>query len=375
MDINELMEEPVNRIFTAPLYSGEGDSGFPVSNYILFKYQQLPMYYSFHDETMVAKEWYKEFIEKYPTAKLIHTSSWYTNKKEATSVYTYEIEELKICIRLYPQNRYKVLGESDFTVSIHYIDRGLIEDIIGSMKTFYKKRRMPRPSSEISLIVQRSNGHLDTEEYPIKIKELDVALNYGENFVPVFNKIVQRLNKKNDKGIILFHGVPGTGKTSLIKYLTKKVRKQFMFVPPSMAESITSPSFIPFLMEHPNSILVLEDAERVLSARDNNYGNQGVSNILNVSDGILGDCLNIQIIATFNTNLKNIDEALLRKGRLIAEHEMKKLDVDAANKLLAHLGKDYITKKAMPLTDIYNIDQEVYKTIQEKGSVGFTNKY
>jgi ATP-dependent 26S proteasome regulatory subunit len=174
------------------------------------------------------------------------------------------------------------------------------------------------------------------------------------------------LNRKNDKGIILLHGQHGTGKTSYIKYLTSLVvDKDILFIPPSMAEMLSEPSMIPFLMDHRDSILIIEDAERVIGDRESgNVSSAGVSNVLNLTDGILGDCLSIQIIATFNMRKENIDKALLRKGRLIAEHKFEKLSIDETNKLLKHLDKGMEVKEGMTLADIYNIDVEVHKTIK-----------
>ena len=40
----------------------------------------------------------------------------------------------------------------------------------------------------------------------------DLALHYGKNFVSVHDKIIKNLNKKEGKGIVLLHGVPGSGK-------------------------------------------------------------------------------------------------------------------------------------------------------------------
>ncbi len=105
-----------------------------------------------------------------------------------------------------------------------------------------------------------------------------------------------------------------------------------------MAEMLSEPSFIPFLMDHRNSILIIEDAERVISDREGNGSPAGVSNILNLTDGILGDCLNIQVIATFNMKKEKIDQALLRKGRLIAEHKFEKISVEKKNKILKFLN-------------------------------------
>lgn len=215
-------------------------------------------------------------------------------------------------------------------------------------------------------LVKSEHGHLDTEEYDLIIPPVDLELNYGESFKIIHDTIVDRLNRKGDKGIILLHGQHGTGKTSYIKYLTSLVSdKDILFIPPSMAEMLSDPSMIPFLMDHRDSILIIEDAERVIGDRESgNVSSAGVSNVLNLTDGILGDCLSIQIIATFNMRKENIDKALLRKGRLIAEHKFEKLTLEETNKLLKHLNKDVIVKEGMTLADIYNVDVEVHKTIK-----------
>jgi hypothetical protein len=80
---------------------------------------------------------------------------------------------------------------------------------------------------------------------------------------------------------------------------------------------------------------------------------------------------NIQVIATFNMKREKIDQALLRKGRLIAEHKFEKLSVEETNKLLKHLEKNQVVEEGMVLADIYNIDTEVYKTSTKGNKIGF----
>jgi hypothetical protein len=167
---------------------------------------------------------------------------------------------------------------------------------LNKIKIFEKSKK----KANIQL-VKSEMGHLDTEDYDLFVPPLNLKLNYGESFVKVNDVIVNKLNENNGKGIILLHGDPGTGKTSYIKYLTTLIKeKDILFIPPSMAEMLSEPSIIPFLMDHKNSILIIEDAERVISDREGNGSPAGVSNILNLTDGILGDCLSIQIVATFN---------------------------------------------------------------------------
>lgn len=229
----------------------------------------------------------------------------------------------------------------------------------------------PHKKAQINLI-KSEMGHLDTQEYDLATPDMDLELNYGSEFKKVHDVIIDRLNKKNDKGIILLHGDPGTGKTSYIKYLTKLITdKEILFIPPSMAEMLSEPSIIPFLMDHKNTILIIEDAERVISDRQINGSASGVSNLLNLTDGILGDCLNIQVIATFNMKREKIDQALLRKGRLIAEHKFEKLNIDDTNKLLTHLDKNVTVNEGLVLADIYNIDVEEYKSTNKNLKIGF----
>ena len=103
---------------------------------------------------------------------------------------------------------------------------------------------------------------------------------------------------------------------------------------------MTKPGFLPFLMQHPNSILIVEDAENIIHDRkDQNYlPNQAVANLLNLSDGLLGDAMHQQIICTFNCDVKGIDPALLREGRLVIEHKFDKLTAENARRLCVELG-------------------------------------
>lgn len=224
--------------------------------------------------------------------------------------------------------------------------------------------------NNIRLITTSKSGY-DTVKFELPKQKLDIEFNYGTHFTKVHNKIITQLNKPKSKGLVLLHGTPGTGKTHYLKYLASKIKdKRVIFVPPHLADFITSPEMTPFLIENSNSILFIEDAERVITDR-NTGGSAGVSNILNITDGILSDMLNIQIVATFNMDKKKIDEALLRKGRLIAEHKFDKLNVEESNKLVQHLKiKDFIATKPMTLTEIYNVNEEEFKS-EEKSKIGF----
>lgn len=352
---------------------------------------KIPVNYNLYDmpygNDIPSEQLYVFNFEKLP-------SRFYQNKKYSSEIRAFIIDSDYIEVnrittrrrnddsfkQLFANNKKKIfiiLSHNKFEDMNDNIDLEILYDIsngdITEQFDFEQIKKFEKPAKRAQIhLVKTEMGHMDTQEYDLNTPEIDLELNYGKDFQKIHDVIVKRLNAENDKGIILLHGDPGTGKTSYIKYLTKLVNnKDVLFIPPSMAEMLSEPSIIPFLMDHKNSILIIEDAERVISDRQINGSSAGVSNILNLTDGILGDCLNIQVIATFNMRKEKIDQALLRKGRLIAEHKFEKLTVEETNNLLKFLGKDIIVDEGLVLADIYNIDVEEYKTVNKNLKIGF----
>lgn len=210
---------------------------------------------------------------------------------------------------------------------------------------------------------------LDLEELALKKCAVSIADHYNDDFALVDRTICKQLATPKDKGMVLLHGAPGTGKTHYIKYLMTHVTKKVIFIPPDMADQLTNPSLIGLFIEHPDAILVIEDAEKIIMNREVN-GSSPVSAILNLSDGILSDCLNMQIICSFNTDVSNIDKALLRKGRLIANYEFCKLETGKANTLSRKLGFPTTFNEPQLLTDIFNQEEKQFAPPRKK-TIGF----
>lgn len=268
---------------------------------------------------------------------------------------------LKNNIMIYLNNSsIEILFSSDLEVEA--------EQFQNRMLVFQKKKKK---TTEIKLITQNDSG-LTTTEIELKKPKLNFGLHYNDDFKEVHQNILKNIRKQNTKGLYLLHGEPGTGKSTYIKHLIHQQTKEVIFLSPRIAGNLEDFALTEFLIDRKNCVLVIEDAESLVVSRDNRQ-NSGLSFLLNLTDGLLGESLGIQIIATFNTDVRNIDKALLRKGRLSAIYEFKKLSVSKTNVLLEKLGKDVCVNTEMSLADIFNLDKETYYEPKIRKAIGFGN--
>ncbi|MFK8298301.1 AAA family ATPase [Capnocytophaga cynodegmi] len=223
--------------------------------------------------------------------------------------------------------------------------------------------------SKVSILLKTQVG-LEIKTHTIKPYRIDFETMYNDDFLEIHNRVKNVLTN-DTKGVVLFHGIAGSGKTNYIKWLTSQIpNKKFIFVPTTMID----PAFIGLLIGNKNSILVLEDCENYIAERTAfNSNTDVVSSILNIADGMLSDVLECQLICTFNSDISKIDPALLRKGRLIAEYKFKELNVEKANKYLQSTDKQITVNKPYSLAELTNINIKEFKENSEPSKIGFKN--
>ncbi len=246
-------------------------------------------------------------------------------------------------------------------------------ELLKASLEFFKIVSPTENKSEINMISKGQIGYnLVNYKFPTPVIDLDI--NYGKGFEEKHNFILGELNKKDSKGLFLFHSEPGCGKTNYIKLLLSKITKKVIYLPPHMVDILVDPSFITFLSSNKGTVLVIEDAERVLMSREDSYvSSSAISTLLNLTDGILSDCLSIQVVCTFNTSEDKIDKALLRKGRLIMSHKFGKLSIEESQILADKLNKNIKIENSSTLAELFNIEA-VNTTISkpERKSIGFS---
>lgn len=226
----------------------------------------------------------------------------------------------------------------------------------------------------IHTIFRDEHGSVRFEPFETNVpKDFNISKYYKDDFKSVHDNMVESL-KRQESGLYLLHGEPGTGKTTYIKYLSSLVQRDFIYIPVALIEMLSDPSFMPILLKRKHSVLIIEDAEKALLARAPGEESSLVSAILNITDGIMGNVFNIAIIATYNSPRNDIDKALLRKGRLKSEYKFDKLPVDQAQKLLDDNKIKYKATESMTLADIFNThvpDMLVTKDLREEKRMGF----
>ena len=290
-----------------------------------------------------------------------HQYRWYERKKKR-----YQFDKTVIILK----NNCLLELDEDYAQILHDGNQpDFIEEITRLLIQFKKRQR--RQPLEINLVVE-SSGMLDLKPMQIKRTKLDLDLFYEDDFKEVDALIRRRLSRKKDKGIILLHGLPGAGKTTYLRYLIGKMKKRVLFLSPAVAGNLMNPDFIELIVDNPETVLIIEDAENIIMDRKYSPGS-AVSNLLNISDGLLADFLNVQLICTFNSSLALIDPALMRKGRLIAKYEFGKLSTAKAQRLSDHLGFKAEIRKPMTIAEIANPHE---KDQQERGIevLGFRKK-
>ncbi len=359
--ISELLPNPTNLHFNYGSIINYQSKFEPAYYYVAIN-KELPDVINFH-ESFKIQELLQAIIEKYNC------------EKENIWQYSYHSRSEKIikldvfCVVI--TNDLMLYCDDDACETKIYFsnitEKTAIDELVALIKTYLQEETIV-PESKIFLLYENKGLYLQdfkVKEYPMSLEE-----NYNDDFMPIHQVIVDRLNKQDDKGIVLLHGTPGTGKTSYIRHLTSLIAKKMIYIPPDFAYKIASPDFLPLLIDNPNSVLIIEDAENIIETRDSSR-NMSVSNLLNLADGLLSDCLNIQILCTFNTNINKIDKALLRKGRLIASYEFKPLSNSKAQVLSDKLGYTSKIKKEMTLTDVYNQKEKSFDEDSNPDSIGF----
>jgi len=119
--------------------------------------------------------------------------------------------------------------------------------------------------------------------------------------------------------------------------------------------------------------MVIEDGDVCLVPRRND-NISAIAALLNLSDGILGSMIDIKMVISTNAEIKDLDQAILRPGRLCRDIHVGPLPFEQANKVYQRLtGRKAVSlDEAMDYRDYYTL-AEIYDVVNNPTDRGLSS--
>jgi hypothetical protein len=235
------------------------------------------------------------------------------------------------------------------------------ERLVARFNKAYSKA--PAPSGGSFYLIQQDRDNIRCHQVDLApntiLSEEAISLHYGNDSREWHKDFVTKFCESRN-GLSIFEGPTGTGKTSYLRHLMGALKEthRFYFVPPSTIGVLSRPDFIGFWADQrrihskQKFVVVLEDSDAALMTRGSDNREQ-VSALLNLSDGMLADFLRLQIICTINCTAADIDQALLRPGRLLCHRVFRRLDYTQAARLAKSLGRNLPVASDYSLAEVF----------------------
>jgi hypothetical protein len=220
---------------------------------------------------------------------------------------------------------------------------------------------------EISVMVQwvysDEGSKFNIPLTPPKHDVTDLAYPYIEggvdNFIDDF--------KESSENILILLGVPGTGKSTFLKYMLSRMKQNAIVTYDT--KILEKDYFFGEFISGENGILIMEDADTFLEARS--VGNVMMHKFLNVGDGLVSSPKKKIIFTTNLESSDNIDKALIRPGRCFAVLNFRELSQKEAKSFM----NEYIPNSNLELEENSYTLAELYNKVRNRKVVETKQKF
>lgn len=324
---------------------------------------------------MSTNEFFKH-INTYAPYKVYCSINGSTEKK----VFTNAERSIIIDAEVYKRGRNTLKGHVHIVANDKYFIRDL--------GVLLKKHLVNNKGNTVYCIGQGSQG-LVLQDIGTINDEL-ARDNYDQEILKKADYVVEQINSDNPNGrLTIINGLPGTGKTHLIKGLIPQIKYALIILLPTrLITEVDGPALVSLLAEwkdeygydvqtgqsnNPAIVLILEDADDCLTTR-NDANMSTVSSVLNHTDGIFGSMLDLRLIATTNAHHIEFDRAFTRPGRLCTHITIDKLTPEHAMEVYKRItgGKERKYLKHPTLAEVYaDAIDNPHGFIKEDNRMGF----